>query len=89
MKQQYIDSDGQVLCLVIYKTGSKYYFNSKNQYHRLDGPALISNNNYAWYKENKRHRIGGPAVYIFLSQNWPEERWFVNDKLINIYYICG
>lgn len=88
MEQQYIDSDGQLLRLVIYEqSGGKYYYNSKKQFHRLDGPAITwSNGSYWWIKEGKKHRIGGPASHGG-EGNYNE--WFINNKLMNVYYIYG
>lgn len=37
---EYIDSDGQVLEVIINLLGSEFYYNSDLQYHRLDGPAI-------------------------------------------------
>lgn len=61
---KYKDSDGQILKVIIDSTGTVYYYNSNNQLHRLDGPAIkYLNYSYQWYKKGKLHRIGGPAYY--------------------------
>ena len=39
------------------------YFNSDNQLHRVNGPALIYTNGAKyWYQYNLLHRLDGPAV---------------------------
>lgn len=83
-KEQYIDSDGQVLDFRIYDSGNKYYHDSKNQYHRLDGPAIEYPNGYCWVKNGIKHRIGGPAYFQDIYYVW-----FVYGKRVKIYYICG
>lgn len=59
MKEQVIDTDGQIL--TIQKIIE--YVNSKGQYHRLGGPARIHPNEVIeYYVEGKLHRLDGPAV---------------------------
>lgn len=84
---EYIDSDGQVLRLDINTKLNKYYYNSKNQFHRLDGPAIeCTEDDQHWLKNDEFHRIGGPA------RSWPNKKfdeWWVNGKVVDIYYIYG
>jgi hypothetical protein len=43
--------------------GGKYYYNKKEQFHRLDGPAVEYPDGYKlWYQNGEHHRIDGPAV---------------------------
>ena len=57
------------------------YRNSKDELHRIYGPAYISRNFEieAWFKEGKRHRVGGPA-YIHNSNMV----WYQEGKLHNL-----
>lgn len=81
----YIDIDGQILKTNI-NGNNIYFFNSKNQRHRLDGPAIqYPDGSYYWYKEGEIHRIGGPAVFDEVDYY----DWWVNDKQVKVYYICG
>jgi hypothetical protein len=48
---------------VIDKNGTKRWFNSKGELHRLDGPAYEEpDGTKRWFKEGRRHRLDGPAV---------------------------
>ena len=56
-------------------TGTRRYYNSKDQLHRVDGPAIVRvDGATAWYQNGLRHRIDGPAVI------WPDggSEWWVN-----------
>lgn len=82
---KYIDIDGQELKIRIDNNGTKYYFNSKNELHRLGGPALeyFSGHLY-WFKNHKSHRIGGPATILTYA-----DYYIVNGNQVSIYYIYG
>jgi hypothetical protein len=57
---------------------NRYWYNDKDQYHRLDGPAIEYANGYkAWYVEDKIHRLDGPA------RVWANgsKAWYVEDKI--------
>lgn len=83
-KGVYIDIDGQILNTKICGN-CIYYYNSKNQHHRLDGPASqYPDGSSFWYKNNEWHRIGGPAVF-----DGGIYKWWINGKKVKIYYICG
>ena len=44
-------------------TGTRRYYNSKDQLHREDGPAIVRmDGSMAWYRNDLRHREVGPAV---------------------------
>lgn len=57
---------------------NRYWYNDKDQYHRLDGPAIEYANGYkAWYVEDKIHRLDGPAI----EDADGTKAWYVEDKL--------
>lgn len=44
-------------------TRGRKYYNSSNQLHREEGPAVIRDSgSRAWYQNGKLHRLDGPAV---------------------------
>ena len=44
-------------------TGTRMYYNSAGQLHRLDGPAIeYANSNKEWWQNDQRHRTDGPAM---------------------------
>jgi hypothetical protein len=78
MKEQVIDTDGQVLIKTTYYNCYIYYLNAKNQYHRIGGSAIIwSNGSQEYWVDGKKHRTDGPA---YIDSNGNEEYW-VNNKL--------
>ena len=54
--------------------GTKRWYNDKNQLHRLDGPAYISEYLKAWWKNGERHRTDGPAKMWTIGT----EEWYIN-----------
>ena len=45
------------------KRGTRRYFNSANQLHRTDGPAVESSNGHKeWLQNGLPHRADGPAI---------------------------
>ena len=59
--------------------GNKYWHNSKGQYHRDDGPAVIWNNGHQrWHINGKLHREDGPAVEGASGYN----SWYIKGKRI-------
>jgi hypothetical protein len=55
--------------------------NELGDFHRLDGPAIIWDNE-EWWVDGKRHRINGPACeYV----NGTKKFWFTNDQYITVY----
>jgi hypothetical protein len=53
------------------------WFNDKDEYHRLDGPAVEMANGYkAWYVDDKLHRLDGPALEY--ASGFKE--WYVDGK---------
>ena len=43
-------------------SGTRRYYNSAGQLHRLDGPAVEWKDGSRWYQNGKLHRTDGPAV---------------------------
>jgi hypothetical protein len=53
------------------------WYNSKDQYHREDGPAIEwADGSKTWYINDKLHREDGPA------SEWANgtKYWYINDK---------
>lgn len=88
--EEYIDSDGQILTIEIDEYKTKYYFNSKNQLHRLDGPAVVNEiySFYDWYKNGKLHRIGGQARKRPYKNYYTNIR-YIDGRKVETYYIYG
>lgn len=43
--------------------GTKKWFNSKGQLHRVDGPAVEYIDGYkVWFRKDRVHRLKGPAI---------------------------
>jgi hypothetical protein len=58
-------------------TGHVYYFNAKNQRHRLNGPAVEGPSGFkTWWVNGKPHRVDGPAVIYTNGTKF----WWVNGK---------
>lgn len=87
-EEKYTDSDGQVLNLRISDVSeTKCYRNSKNQLHRLNGPAIeYLDGSYIWVRNDRNHRIGGPTAYSKFTNYF---EWWMNGKQVNVYYIYG
>jgi len=57
------------------KPGVLYYYNSKDELHRLDGPAVEGpRKEKQWWVNDKRHREDGPAV----EWDTGSKDWFIN-----------
>jgi hypothetical protein len=69
---------------VIASVGNKRWFNSKGQFHRLDGPAFEGiYGNKSWWVDGKRHRLDGPAIdWSDGSKGW----WIDGDKVTESEY---
>jgi len=53
------------------------WYNDKDEYHRLDGPAIEwANGTKEWYVDGKLHRLDGPAI------EWSDgsKEWWVDGK---------
>ena len=43
--------------------GTRWYYNSAGQLHRIDGPAVEwASGTKSWYQNGERHRINGAAI---------------------------
>jgi hypothetical protein len=57
--------------------GTKWWYNSKGQLHREDGPAIeYASGDKFWYLDDKRHREDGPAVEYANG----DKEWFLGDE---------
>jgi len=53
------------------------WYNDKDEYHRLDGPAIERADDYkSWWIDGKLHRLDGPAV----EDAYGYKAWFVDGK---------
>jgi hypothetical protein len=56
------------------------YTNKNGEFHRLDGPAIESSDDYKkWFKNGLLHREDGPAV----EYDGRKQYWY-NNELINL-----
>ena len=57
--------------------GTRWYYNSDNQFHREGGPAIEwHDGTKSWYQNGQRHRIDGPAI----EQSDGIKEWWINGK---------
>ena len=57
--------------------GHVYYFNFKDQFHRLDGPAVeYATGGKFWYVNGQYHRLNGPAY-----EGINAVTWWIKDKI--------
>jgi len=58
--------------------GTKRWYNEKNEFHRLDGPAVdYPTGRNEWWVNGKLHRLDGPAIECSNGDKW----WYQNGKL--------
>ena len=60
--------------------GNKFWYDSDDNLHRTDVPAVILADSYqAWYQHGLRHRANGPAV------EWPDghKEWCLRGKYLS------
>jgi len=63
-------------------TGSKKWYKN-DEYHRLNGPAFICNNEYrAWYIDGSYHRLDGPAREWFAGAFAGLTEWYYHGEQI-------
>ena len=63
--------------IVVDARGTRRYYNSADQLHRTDGPAVIwTYEHKEWWQNGQRHRIDGPAI------EWSNgvRFWYINGK---------
>lgn len=41
-----------------------------DEFHRTNGPAIITEDGEQWWFEGKKHRINGPAIVTYCKQEW-------------------
>jgi len=59
--------------------GSKFWYNSKGEFHRDDGPAIEwFDGDKAWYQNGKLHREDGPAEETIDGRKY----WYIKDVRI-------
>ena len=47
-------------------SGTRRYYNSAGQLHRLEGPAVVfAGGAMCWYQNDRLHHIDGPAVAMY------------------------
>ena len=47
-------------------SGTRRYYNSAGQLHRLEGPAVVyASGAMCWYQNDRLHHIDGPAVAMY------------------------
>ena len=64
--------------IVVDEYGDKYYYNSLNQRHRENGPAIErANGSKEWYINNQFHREDGPAI----ERADGTKAWYIDGKL--------
>ena len=57
--------------------GTRRYYNSAGQRHRIDGPAVEhTNGSKLWYQSGQLHRTDGPAVIYYGDY----KAWFINGE---------
>ena len=47
------------------ENGSRRYYNSAGQLHRMEGPAVEWEGGRRWYQNDRLHHIDGPAVAMY------------------------
>ena len=60
------------------KNGNKFWYNSKGELHRTDGPAIerVDGTKF-WYINGKLHRAEGPAIEYADGAT----TWYINGRL--------
>jgi hypothetical protein len=60
------------------EVGNKFWYNSKNELHRIDGPAIEwAHGSKEWLINGKYHREDGPAI----EHRYGSNQWYINDLL--------
>jgi hypothetical protein len=63
----------------INSNGTKFWCNSKGEYHRENGPAIEwTDGGTCWYINGKFHREDGPAIDCISGVR----EWWINGKWI-------
>ena len=78
-----VEADPDIETSRPYRSSKGYtqWMNSKHEWHRVDGPAVIwDNGTKIWMVHNKHHRLDGPAY----EGKDGSKMWFVDDKRIPV-----
>ena len=63
--------------VVVNQHGARGYYNSADQLHRTDGPAVIwADGTKLWFQNGQCHRTNGPAIEFV---NGTKE-WYINGE---------
>jgi hypothetical protein len=63
-------------CIIGFR--DKRWLNKKGKLHRLDGPAIETDDgSQEWYVNGKLHRVGAPAAVTASGNKY----WYINDRL--------
>ena len=55
--------------------GTRRYYNSNGEFHRIDGPAVEwTNGNKLWCQNGLKHRTDGPAIELTDGT----KEWYIN-----------
>ena len=61
-------------------SGTRRYYNSAGQLHRLDGPAVVyASGAMCWYQNGRLHRTDGPAVAVYGGH----AEWFLYGRRLS------
>ena len=57
--------------------GTRWYYNSADQLHRENGPAIeYADGTKCWYQNGLLHRTDGPTIEYPDGSKW----WYLNDR---------
>lgn len=75
------------LRLEVDNLGTRRYYNSAGQLHRLHGPAVeyLSGERW-WYQNGKLHRTNGPAI---ISKTGVPSFWLNGEYMTKSEYDCA
>ena len=72
------DFEGKCLCQKYPNVWETCWFKKNKLFHRVDGPAIITEQNRVlnWYQNGVRHRLDGPAI----EYAWGYKSYYINGK---------
>ena len=60
--------------------GTRRYYNSNGEFHRIDGPAVeYSDGDNYWYQNGQKHRTDGPAI----ERTNGYKAWYINGRMMS------
>ena len=75
---------------IITKSKTIIYFNENMNYHKIDGPAYIKNDEERWYINGVLHRENGPAIIHYNGENTdPMISWILDQKKYSFESWCN